>query len=53
MYYAAKILEGAGLVIVAVGFMIAFPELMSMRTLGIGVLLFVCGWLIDQYVLKS
>ena len=53
MFYAAKVLEGAGLVIVAVGFLMAFPELMNMRVLGIGTLLFVCGWIMDQYLLKS
>lgn len=53
MYYVAKVLEGLGLAVVAGGFMIAFPDLMNMRVLGIGLLLFTIGWIMDQYLLKS
>ncbi|MDA0322057.1 MAG: hypothetical protein O2923_04990 [Verrucomicrobia bacterium] len=53
MYYAAKLLEGLGMATVAGGFAIAFPELMNLRVLGIGLLLFTCGWIMDLYILKS
>ena len=53
MYYVAKVLESLGLAVVGGGFMIAFPDLMNMRVLGIGLLLFTIGWIMDQYLLKS
>jgi hypothetical protein len=53
MYYAAKLLEGSGMAVVAGGFVIAFPELMNIRVLGIGLLLFTCGWIMDLYILRS
>ena len=53
MYYLAKLAQATGLTITAWGFIAAFPTLMNMRTLTIGVILFAFGWIIEIYLLKK
>jgi len=52
MYYIGKILQATGLTIILIGFLQAFPELMSRQHLMVGILVFICGWLTDRYLLK-
>lgn len=52
MFYLAKIAQAAGLVTIGFGFMTAFPKLMNMRTLMMGVILFAFGWIVEKYLLK-
>lgn len=53
MFYVAKILEAAGLGIILLGFLTAFPNLMNRQLLGVAIVLFICGWLIEKYLLKN
>ncbi|HLF17878.1 MAG TPA: hypothetical protein VI749_03175 [Candidatus Omnitrophota bacterium] len=53
MYYLGKILQAFGLTIILIGFIQEFPELMSHRSLLVGLLIFSCGWLVDRYLLKK
>ena len=53
MFYLAKVVEATGIVIIAAGFISAFPELMSVKTLLSGGIVFVAGWAIERYLVKS
>lgn len=53
MYFAAKFLEASGLGLLAYAFIRTFPEKLNYRVLGISVILFVCGWIIEKYLLKK
>ena len=53
MYYIAKILQACGLAIILIGFLREFPELMSHRSLVIGLLIFIGGWMTDRFLLKK
>lgn len=53
MYYLAKAAQLAGMLIIAVDFVLKFPGLMSRQVLGAGILLFAFGWIIQKYLLKS
>jgi len=53
MYYIAKLVQAAGLTIVVIDFIRHFPELMNFRIMGVGVMLFLFGWIIQRYLLKK
>ena len=53
MYYIGKFAQAAGLTIILVDFVMHFPNLMNPRILGVGIILFLCGWIINQYLLKK
>lgn len=53
MYYAAKFLEATGLGLLAYGFIKTFPEKLNYKVLGVSVILFACGWIIERFVLKK
>ncbi len=52
MYYIAKIAQAAGLTVILIGFLKSFPRLMNPKVFGIGALIFVFGWIIQQFMLK-
>lgn len=52
MYYAAKFLEASGLGLLAYAFLKTFPEKLNYKVLGVSVILFVCGWIMERYLLK-
>lgn len=52
MYYAAKISQAAGLGILLIAFLKDFPKLMNMRIFLAGALIFIFGWIIQQFMLK-
>ena len=52
MYHAAKALELLGMFMIAVGFVVKFPELMDPRLLLAGIICFGSGWIIEKYILK-
>ena len=52
IYYLAKFIEATGLVVILFGFIRHFPHLMDHKTLGIGILIFLSGWLIEAFLLK-
>ncbi len=53
MYWVAKILQAAGMVIVLLGFIRSFPAVMDRPTLAAGIIVFASGWVIDRFVLKK
>jgi len=53
MYYIAKLAQAAGLTVLLVAFIKNFPDLMSYRILGVGVGLFLVGWIVNRYLLKT
>ena len=53
MYWAAKGLQAAGMVIILLGFIRRFPDVMDRPALAAGVLVFICGWVIDRFMLKK
>ena len=53
MYYLAKLAQLAGLAVIALGFLGKFPALMNPRLLGVGILLFAFGWIVQKYLLKQ
>lgn len=53
MFYLAKFLQAAGLIIVLFDFLRHFPELMNFRILAVGASFFLAGWLIQHYLLKK
>ena len=52
MYFAAKFLEAAGLGLLAYTFMKTFPEKLNYKVFAASGLLFICGWVIEKYILK-
>jgi len=52
MYYLAKIAEATGLTIVLVAFVSKFPDLMSHQVLMLGILIFIFGILIENFLLN-
>ena len=52
MYYIAKIAQATGLTVILIGFLKGFPKLMSPKIFGIGALIFVFGWIVQQFMLK-
>jgi hypothetical protein len=53
LYWVAKFLEASGLGFLGYAFIKTFPDRMNYKILGFSVLLFVCGWIMEQYLLKS
>lgn len=53
MYYLAKIAQAAGLATVGMGFITAFPGIISGKIFGIGTLIFVFGWIVEAFLLKG
>jgi len=53
MYYAAKILQAAGLSIIMIGFIQKFPKLMYPKILVLGIGLFMTGWFINRFLLRK
>lgn len=49
LFYLAKIIEGLGITIIAAGFLVSFPELMSMQYFMFGLGIFLVGWLIERF----
>jgi hypothetical protein len=52
LFYFAKTIECIGLVIIAVGFIERYPQLMNPKILLAGMLIFICGWMIERFLLK-
>ncbi|MCR4337804.1 MAG: hypothetical protein NUV91_08380 [Candidatus Omnitrophica bacterium] len=53
MYHFSKFLQALGLIIIAIDFLRKFPNLMSPKVLVTGILLFICGWIIQKYLLRQ
>ena len=53
MYYIAKFAQAAGLTIILIEFVRNFPNLMNYRILGVGITVFLFGWIITRFLLKT
>ena len=53
MFYISKGFQFVGLMILGLGFIVNFPELMHYEILGIGLIFFFMGWLIQKYGLSK
>ena len=53
MYYISKGLQLVGLVIIGAGFINKFPYLMDYKLLGIGVIFFIMGMVVQKFGLKA
>jgi hypothetical protein len=53
MYWMAKGFQAFGLVLVGVEFLRRFPQIMDMKVLTIGIVVFALGWGIQRYGVRS
>ena len=53
MYYISKGLQFIGLLIIGIGFILQFPELMDYKLLGIGSLFSIMGWIVHKFGLNN
>ena len=53
MYYISKGLQLIGLIVIVIGFISHFPNLMNYKLLGIGILFFIMGWILQKYGLSN
>ena len=52
MYYISKGLQLVGLMVIGAGFINKFPQLMDYKLLGIGLIFFIMGVLIQKFGLS-
>jgi len=52
MYYISKGFQFVGLVVIGIGFISKFPQLMDYKLLGIGSAFFVMGWAVKKFGLN-
>jgi len=53
MYYISKGLQLVGLVVIGTGFINKFPYLLDYKILGIGVLFFIMGMVVQKFGLRE
>ena len=53
MYYISKGLQFIGLIVIGIGFIAQFPTLMDYKLLGIGILFFIMGWILQKFGLDN
>ena len=53
LFYLAKVIQVMGLIAVVVGFVIELPRLMDPKLGGIGLLIFLMGWILERFLAKS
>ena len=53
MYYISKGLQLIGLLIIGIGFISKFPKLMDYKLLGIGIIFFIMGWIVQKFGLTN
>ncbi len=52
MYYLAKLAQAAGLAVIGTGLLTVFPKLINAKVLSAGILLFLLGWIVENFLLK-
>tara|TARA_B100000315_G_C14426555_1_gene518114 strand:+ start:780 stop:938 length:159 start_codon:yes stop_codon:yes gene_type:complete len=52
MYFISKGLQFVGLLIISVGFIYQFPQLVGYKLLGIGLAFFIMGWAVQKFGLR-
>ena len=53
MYYISKGLQLIGLLVIGIGFVSHFPNLLDYKLLGMGTLFFIMGWIVDKFGLSK
>ena len=53
MYYISKGFQFIGLFVIGVGFVYKFPQLMDYKLIGIGLVFFIMGWVVQKYGLNE
>ena len=53
MYYISKGLQLIGIIIIGIGFISSFPQLMSYKLLSIGIVFFIMGYIVNKFGLIS
>ena len=53
MLFMAKLAQATGMILILINFFRKFPDLMSPKILGIGVLIFGIGWLMQKMVVQK
>ena len=53
MFYISKCLQLLGLIVIGIGFIFKFPQLMDYNLLGFGVASFIMGWIVQKYGLNE
>ena len=52
MYYISKGFQFVGLLVIGIGFIYKFPQLMDYKLLGIGVVFFIMGVVVQKFGLS-
>ena len=53
MYYISKGFQLVGLLVIGAGFINTFPQLMDYKLLGIGVIFFIMGLVVQKFGLRE
>ena len=53
MYYISKGLQLIGLIVIGIGFISHFPNLMNYKLLSMGILFFSMGWIVQKFGLSK
>jgi len=53
MFYISKVLQLIGISIIGIGFISQFPNLLDYNLLGIGMLFFIMGWIVQKFGLTN
>ena len=53
MYYISKGFQLVGLLVIGAGFINKFPQLMDYKLLGIGLVFFIMGWVVQKCGLSN
>ena len=53
MYYISKGFQLVGLLVIGAGFINKFPQLMDYKLLGIGLVFFIMGWVVQKFGLNE
>ena len=53
MYYIGKGLQLIAVLIIGIGFISHFPDLLDYKLLGVGTLFFIMGWLVQKFGLSN
>ena len=53
MFYISKGLQFIGLLVIGIGFVSHFPNLLDYKLIGIGITFFIMGWLVQNFGLTK
>ena len=53
MYYISKGFQFVGLLVIGIGFISKFPQLIDYKLIGIGLIFFIMGWVVQKFGLDE